>query len=51
MNKYKIVIACDCEEGEEFADWLRQQGHEASVGNDTGNPMVYGRPLITNIPR
>ena len=33
---FKIEIPCDAAEGEEFAAWLRSQGHEAFVGRSTG---------------
>jgi len=33
----KIEIAYDTPEAEEFAAWLRAQGHEANVGATTGN--------------
>jgi hypothetical protein len=32
---YKIEIACDGIEGEEFAAWLRSKGHDAFVGRST----------------
>ena len=37
MNTVTIIISRDNDEGEQFAAWLQQQGHTASVGNSTGN--------------
>lgn len=33
----KIEIAVDNIEAKAFSAWLREQGHEATVGNSTGN--------------
>jgi hypothetical protein len=32
-----IELACDHEEAEQFAAWLRQQGHTVTIGASTGN--------------
>lgn len=37
MKQYTITIACDHHEGDEFCNWLNEQGHDATIGNDTGN--------------
>jgi hypothetical protein len=38
MNtNYTIVLSVDHHEGEKFAAWLNERGHNASVGRDTGN--------------
>lgn len=37
MTTHKIQLACDHTEGEQFAQWLNERGHDAIVGNDTGN--------------
>lgn len=37
MDKYKIRVAVDTEEGRQFVDWLNGQGHEAVLGTDTGD--------------
>lgn len=34
MEKYRIVLACDTDEA--FASWLREKGHDATVGTSTG---------------
>ena len=37
MSKtYAIELACDYVEAEQFADWLRKQGHTVKIGNSTG---------------
>ena len=36
-TEYEIRISCDDEHGLEFAAWLNELGHDAYVGNDTGN--------------
>lgn len=36
-NTVTIIISSDNDDGEQFAAWLQQQGHTASVGNSTGN--------------
>lgn len=35
----EIVVACDLDEGEAFAAWLREKGYQASVGNTTQTTM------------
>lgn len=37
MQRASIIISSDNDDGEQFAAWLQQQGHTASVGNSTGN--------------
>lgn len=37
MKTYKIEIAVDTEQAEEFRAWLDNQGHDAHVGKSTGN--------------
>ena len=32
-----IIISRDSDEGKQFAAWLQQQGHTASIGSSTGN--------------
>lgn len=34
--KLEIELACDIVEVEDYAKWLREQGHDAWVGNTTG---------------
>lgn len=34
---HEIVLAVDTPEAESFAQWLRDQGHDAAVGRTTGN--------------
>ena len=34
---YKIILSCDQHEGEEFAAWLNERGHYATIGNSTGS--------------
>ena len=33
----EIRIAIDTEEGDDFIDWLKTQGHDADWSGDTGN--------------
>ncbi len=33
----KIEIAHDTPQAKQFLSWLRDQGHDASIGNSTGN--------------
>lgn len=33
----RIEIAVDTLEAKQFCEWLKDQGHEARVGNSTGN--------------
>lgn len=33
---YRIELAYDTHEAEEFAGWLREQGHDAFIGDSTG---------------
>jgi len=37
MEKYEIEISSDHEDGKNFVDWLTDQGHNAEIGNTTGN--------------
>jgi len=37
MEQYKIEIASDHAEAEEFVSWLNNQGHDALIGTSTGN--------------
>jgi hypothetical protein len=37
MTMSKIEIAVDTPESEQFCAWLNAQGHDARVGNSTGN--------------
>jgi hypothetical protein len=37
MKKYKIEVAVDTVEGENFVAWLNAQGHNAAMGTSTGN--------------
>lgn len=37
LDRKKVVIAADHIEAEEFVEWLRLQGYQASVGSDTHN--------------
>ena len=37
MEKHKIEIAVDTTEAKQFCNWLKKQGHDASVGSSTGN--------------
>jgi len=34
-----IEVACDMKEADEFAEWLRGQGHEARVSDSTGSTI------------
>ena len=36
-KKYSIEVGMDIEEGAGFVAWLRKQGHDARLGNTTGN--------------
>jgi hypothetical protein len=36
-DSYKIEIAVDTTEADEFCAWLNEQGHDATVGDSTGN--------------
>ncbi len=36
-NTHNIEISIDNDEGQQFADWLNSQGHDAKVGNSTGD--------------
>lgn len=35
MTTYEIELACDQHEGEQFAGWLRAQGHTVAIGRTT----------------
>lgn len=37
IQSYKIEIASDTTESNEFLAWLIEAGHDASIGNSTGN--------------
>lgn len=37
MKTYKIEVAVDTVEGENFVAWLNAQGHNAALGRSTGN--------------
>lgn len=37
MAAYKLEISNDTPEAEQFCAWLNAQGHDARVGNSTGN--------------
>lgn len=37
MSNHEIIIAVDAHEAEEFAAYLNAKGHDARVGNSTGN--------------
>jgi hypothetical protein len=45
---YTVEIACDTEEAEQFAAWLRDQGHEAKVGRSTGTYINGQRDAETD---
>lgn len=36
-RELQIEIAVDTPEADEFVAWLRRNGHDARIGNDTGN--------------
>jgi len=46
-DKFNITIDCGLDEGSEYAAWLNEQGHSATVGNSTGS-SVNGRPTGPN---
>lgn len=35
--KHKIVISCDTPDAEQFCDYLNALGHDAEIGDSTGN--------------
>lgn len=37
MTTHKIELACDHHEGDKFAQWLNERGHDAHVGNTAGS--------------
>jgi len=37
VKRYKIEIASDHPDAEEFVSWLNNQGHDASIGTSTGS--------------
>jgi hypothetical protein len=37
MDTYKIELAVDSTEAEEFCAWLAERGHDAKIGRTTGN--------------
>jgi hypothetical protein len=41
MKTYKIIVAFDTPNATEFTDWLKEQGHDAIVGDSTGNFIDY----------
>ena len=37
MTKHNVTVSSDSEEGAEFVAWLNAAGHDAELGNSTGN--------------
>ena len=35
--QHLIIVSSDNDEGEQFVEWLQQQGHTVSISNSTGN--------------
>jgi len=37
MKQRDVTVSSDTEEGAEFVEWLNAAGHDAKLGNSTGN--------------
>ena len=37
MKTYTVVVSTDTESGDQFVEWLIEQGHDAALGNSTEN--------------
>ena len=37
MTTYRLEVACNTLQGAEFVQWLNEKGHDAKLGNSTGD--------------